>query len=238
MFQVLRYIVQIWSREFNAAKEEGLLADFTLPPVLPIIVHHGERNFSAPVRLGKLIRSVEGFGQHMPDFEGILLDLTRLSEDDLPEEGELYGVFGVMQAIFSKDKVDRMRRIYRKLSPKLHIPHYRDRWLKLCRYLVTSTKITREEFQEVTDQMSDTDVMILSPLCQEWWDGGREEGLEKAREKTVRTLLRILTRRFGDVPDTVRDRLYAIHDLDKLDELEDVAWDCMALEDFEAALMK
>jgi len=50
--------------------------------------------------------------------------------------------------------------------------------------------------------------------------------------------LRILTKRLGDVPFTIRDKLHAIHDLDMLGQLTDVALDCQTLDEFEAALGK
>ena len=71
MLQMLRYIVQIWRREYKAAEVEGRLADFELPPVLPIIIYHGEGGFTAPVKLGKLIRAIEGLMKYQIDFEAI-----------------------------------------------------------------------------------------------------------------------------------------------------------------------
>jgi predicted transposase/invertase (TIGR01784 family) len=68
---------------------------------------------------------------------------------------------------------------------------------------------------------------------------GREEGRDEGREeKAIETLLRILTKRFGDVPPTVRDKLHTIHDLDALGQLTDVALDCQTLTEFEQALNK
>jgi hypothetical protein len=32
MFQLLRYLVQIWAREYKAAEDQERLADFMLPP--------------------------------------------------------------------------------------------------------------------------------------------------------------------------------------------------------------
>ena len=54
-----------------------------LPPILPIIIYHGERKFSATIRFGKLIRPVKGFEKYTLDFESLLLDLTQTDEDAL-----------------------------------------------------------------------------------------------------------------------------------------------------------
>ena len=71
---------------------------------------------------------------------------------------------------------------------------------------------------------------------------GREEGREEERNNwtadKIETLLRILTKRFGDVPPPVRDKLYTIHNLDLLGEITDVALDCRSLDEFEQALGK
>ena len=82
--------------------------------------------------------------------------------------------------------------------------------------------------------MSDTDVATLSPLAQEWM----ATGFEKGRERMIETLLRILTKSFGEVTPTVRDKLHAIHDVDLLGQLTETAWDCQSLTEFEAAMNK
>ena len=92
--------------------------------------------------------------------------------------------------------------------------------------------------------MSDTDVAIISPLFQELMAEGEVIGFEKGIEKErsvwttdkIETLLRILTKRLGDVPSTLCDKLHTIHDLDVLGQLTDVALDCQSLTEFETAL--
>ena len=112
-----------------------------LPPILPIIVYHGERKFTATIRFGKLIRPVKGFEKYMLDFESLLLDLTQTDEDTLPEDLELYCILDVMQAVFRKDIADRMLRISRKLKPKFQDDErYHDRWLKLYSYMRSNSK--------------------------------------------------------------------------------------------------
>jgi len=71
---------------------------------------------------------------------------------------------------------------------------------------------------------------------------GIEKGIEKERNAWTtdkfETLLRILTKRFGDVPPTIREKLHTIQDLDVLGQLTDVALDCQSLDEFEKALNK
>jgi predicted transposase/invertase (TIGR01784 family) len=250
MFQILRYIVLIWQREYHIAKEQGRLAEFMLPPILPIIIYHGERKFNAAIRLGKLIRPMIGFEKYQLDFESMLLDLTQTEENALPKDDlELYCVLAVMQAVFRKDIDERMLRIYKKMQPKFREDkRYFDRWLKLYYYMRSSSKyLYIKDLDEVKSQMSDTDTeVIIPPWIQEsLFDArqkGREEGvalgIEKGIEKGIETLLRILSKNFGVVPLSISEKLRAIHDFDELDQLTDLALDCRSLDEFEKALVK
>jgi predicted transposase/invertase (TIGR01784 family) len=65
---------------------------------------------------------------------------------------------------------------------------------------------------------------------------GEARGIEKGIEKGIETLLRILTKRLGDVPHDLHEKLQTIHDLDVLGELTDVALDCQTLDEFEESL--
>ena len=163
----------------------------------------------------------------MLDFEGVLLDLTLTDENDLPEDLELSCVLAVMQAVFCKDVADRLLRIYKKLKPKLNNPHYQERWIKLLRYMLSSSKyLTEEDVMEVKNQMSDTDeVLTISPFAQTLLARGE-----------ANSIIKILTRNFGELPFAVCDKLYASHDLDVLDRLMDVALDCRSPAEFEQAL--
>ena len=53
---------------------------------------------------------------------------------------------------------------------------------------------------------------------------------------TFEHILRILSRRFGHVPEELAAHLWSIDDQEKLDSLIEVAMDCPDLDDFRAAL--
>ena len=61
----------------------------------------------------------------------------------------------------------------------------------------------------------------------------KREGIQEER---VESLLRILTKRFGQVPQVIIEKLHNINDLDRLVQLTDLSLDCGTLEEFEANL--
>ena len=162
----------MWHREYKAAEVQGRLADFELPPVLPIIIYHGERGFTATVKLGKLICAIEGLTKYQIDFEALLLDLTNFDKTKPPEDLELFAVLAIMQAMFRPDAVKRVMRIYEIIRPKLNdsqsSEQYRKRWTTLLRYMITSSKyFTYDNLKEVTSKMSETVVATISPCALE-----------------------------------------------------------------------
>ena len=84
--------------------------------------------------------------------------------------------------------------------------------------------------------MSDIDVATISPLYKELFAEGKIENEAIGFEKGTETLLRILTKRLGEVPTAVGEKLRALHDLDTLGQLTDVALDCQTLDEFEKTL--
>ena len=70
-------------------------------------------------------------------------------------------------------------------------------------------------------------------------EAAHEKGRDEGREELIGALLRILSKNFGNVPPSIHDKLYAIHDLKALGRLTSVAaLDCQTLDEFEAALNK
>ena len=67
----------------------------------------------------------------------------------------------------------------------------------------------------------------------------REEGITQGIViGKVDIVMKVLSKRFGDVPSTIHEKLHTIHDFDELGQLTDIALDCETLEEFEQALNK
>ena len=157
-----------------------------------------------------------------------MLDLMDFDKTTPPEDLELFAVLAIMQAVFRPDVADRIVRIYQKIKHKLGDSHYRDRWLKILRYAMTSSKyFSKENFIEVTSQMSDTEELTISPFARELLPEGE-----------ANSIIRILTKRISDVPPSIQEKLRSIHDFDVLGQLTDFALDCDTLDEFVKVLEK
>jgi hypothetical protein len=80
-------------------------------------------------------------------------------------------------------------------------------------------------------------IFDMSPTIQKLKaDAAREATFTATVENSRAIILRRLTKRFGPVSNELSERLRSIQDLQKLETLVDVAYDCTDLDTFRASL--
>ena len=244
IFQLAKYVIRIWDRELKLAEKEKRLDAFLFPMVIPVIFHHDESAFTAPTELMTLVRVIQGLEAFTLNMKSILFDVTPLGENELPENIELAAFLMVLQAVFSDDTMQKLLKVLQKLLPHLHLPEVQKDWQDHLYYALVSAKdFSREQCEEIYQKTNETGVVTMSlTLADQLFTEGKAEGREEERNDwmtdKVETLLRILTKRLGEVPPAISDKLHAIHDLDVLGQLTDVALDCQTLDEFEKTLSK
>lgn len=82
VLRLLGYMVRIWDDHVRKHADAG-----QLPPIVPIVVHHSERGWTAPRSLGELF-DLDGelralLGTHIVDFEIVLDDISHVSDGEL-----------------------------------------------------------------------------------------------------------------------------------------------------------
>ena len=75
VFQLLSDIVRIW--------EARLRDRMALCPIVPLVVYHGERGWTAARSLTELVKSPSGLGDYQVEFRFPLLDLSQLSDGEI-----------------------------------------------------------------------------------------------------------------------------------------------------------
>jgi len=82
-YRVLRYMVRIWGRWLRERSDE---APQRLPPILPIVVYHGESEWSAARDFQSLVELPEalvGAAELVPSFRYVLDDLRRAGDEEI-----------------------------------------------------------------------------------------------------------------------------------------------------------
>jgi len=247
IFQLWGYVYMICRREYQAARARGEVnANYRLPPVVAIILHHGESKFQGKTELFDLFLQLPGLEAYLPGLQAILVDLTDIADDDPmlsdPEAPELQVVLMTFKLIFRQDIV-KLKDVLWEMKPYSDDPIMRRLIYATWAYLTNSARHLEQHFELFIDTFEEiTGERVMSPTMTEIWTAqgraeGRVEGWTKGKaEGEARGVLRILARQHGRIPESLSERVLAITDVEKLDRLFDLAFDCATLEEFEKHL--
>lgn len=222
--QLLRYVLRTWDRHL----EQDPAARW-LPPIVPVVVHHGDRPWRAPRSLGELIR-IAGVPPATAAALRLLQPELRLAIDDLasqPEE-ELLARRGTLlhrltllllqevrpaSARDPVELVDRWRDLWRAL--------WRDRdgrtgLLALFSYLAAQLDTAPERLTAAAVRIHEDARTMGKSIADRLREEGIQQGLrigkaegkaEGEREGRVALLMRQLRRRFGAAADACEARV-------------------------------
>ncbi|MDN5301040.1 MAG: hypothetical protein PWQ60_554 [Thermoanaerobacteraceae bacterium] len=186
-YRLLLYMVEIWRSILkDLPKTETERKDFRLPAIIPIVLYNGENNWTVSMNFRKILNGYEIFKQHVLDFEYILIDVNRYSEEELMGLSNLIGaVFLIDQKADIeklKQRLQKLIDVLKKLSPEEFLLF--KTWLKrvIVRGLPEKEK---RGLSEVIEESEEVDEMIynLERALQEEFQKREIIGMEKGMEK-------------------------------------------------------
>ena len=250
IYQISNYVHQLFVQEVAARltdtetkKRKKWPRDFKISPIFPIILYQGSSRFAGKTELSDLFYRLPGIRKFLPRQKALLVDLSAIEDDHLPHDEtapELHAVLLIMKVIFSKNPTIIRRKfsqVLGELKSYAKNPMYRDLIRKLRHYVLWNMKnITEKDCYEIKDEIEgiiEEGDDEMSTFMDIFVEKGRLEGEAKGE---ARAILRTLTRRFQKIPASLKERILAITDLDRLEYLADLAFDCDSLEEFDNAV--
>jgi hypothetical protein len=213
--QIFKYQVREWS------KTHGSLARIRLYPVLPVVFYTGTRRWDCVGRLVDLVEMGAAFESATPAMAPLFINLPVISAEELEAKG---GFFGWVLRLIQQRK-SRPREFQRLLNRVVqHLESMpateRLRWLELLSYVMALVYHAREPsewpgLQNAIEASVQTDEhrQEVFEMRRTIADELKEEGATKALQQT---LIRLLKRRFGDVPDDVTSMIRGTVDPEQL----------------------
>lgn len=110
-YRLLLYQVEIW--RYLLQNEEDALSNrktFQLPPIVPIVLYNGKQKWSAELEFRKLLANESMFGSELLNFEYLLIDVARYTEE------ELLSLSNTIGSVFLLDQTEDQEQLLNRLS--------------------------------------------------------------------------------------------------------------------------
>ncbi len=226
VFRLLVYVVKIWEqylREHPGAQR--------LPAVLPMVLHHSERGWTAPTNLRELIDldhdTFSLCAPHLPTF-GLLLDDISKQEDD-----ELRGramtdlarltLLCLRSLPRSPQPVADLRRWFDLCASVLSAADGTAAFSALARYILFTTETERADLHAFAGELGPKAEEVIMTGAQMLIAEGRAEGRAEGKaEGKAEALLKLLSAKFGTPSEAVVTRVQSAS-IDELDRWFDGA---------------
>ncbi|HEY6330196.1 MAG TPA: Rpn family recombination-promoting nuclease/putative transposase [Blastocatellia bacterium] len=184
-FQLLRYIVRIWEKHSRESKGK-------LPPILPIVLYHGEKEWKVPENLAALIdfEGAEPLREFAPDLKYYLCDLRDYTPEDLRGGVRLQVILLALKYVFGGDTVERLAEIFGLLE---RLPAHELDKVESIRAVLTywakarglKTEDVRRALEMEGQSAVETTMTAIDEWIQEGFDKGVIQGIEQGRQQGI-----------------------------------------------------
>jgi hypothetical protein len=243
VFQLWRCVYRICQQEYDTVEDANrghVPAGYRLPPVIAIVIHHGESRFTGKTELSELFLQLPGIEKYLPKLQAVLFDLNVIADNAIPEDPEVPEmklVLAALKLVFRKDVTTKIAEILEELKPISDDPVFQDFVRAVWCYLVSSAKYMEgyEELQGIVKSVVEVEAM---PTMLEKWSAERkaEWQAEAVVKDRAEMILKTLRRRFNSVPHGIEESVLAMSDPIALESVLEHAIDSKTLDEFATVL--
>lgn len=236
-FQLLKYMIEIWEAKIKKERTNEL------PIVIPLVIYHGSDSWNIKTTLGELITGYKNFPREIqkfiPDYEYLIYDISKYTDEEIKGEAQLRIILTIFRDIFTKDTRSLQKSIFRaveylqELEDKQTGIEYFETFIK---YIFNArVNLTKKDINQIIDEIGKTYpegselVMTLADIFRQ---EGKEEGIQQGeRRKSLNYAIKLLTKKFGKLPEDYKERLnnadteildLIIEEIFSLESLDDV----------------
>ena len=241
-FRLLIYMTAIWLDHFkNCDKNERSKKDYRLPAIMPIVLHNGERNWTASCRFSQMINNAELFGKYVVDFEYALVSVNTLTESKISNSNTL--IDNIFLADKKRTRLDWTDGIA-ELMQRIRAMDTNDlnEWITWFSNVIR--KLNEDERGKLITQLKEGDEKdmcssferLLNKEKAEGWKDGRAEGWKDGKTKGKAEDVIELLEDLGELSDSLKTRIMEQTDLELLKKWLKAAAKAKSLEEFEQAV--
>ena len=239
LLQLMLYLGLTWYKRWTDAGRPQSTKTFRLPLPILVVLYNGKEKWGGELDLKSLVSAVPPeLEPFIPVIRVLFIPLNQFDKKHLPGRPETRAVVESMIRATDGTFVVGLGSV---------IGHFKDstlddRILELIEDIVLYCDWTEDVTPDAVDK-------ILSNVVEGQEDNKMSQAVKQVRKTFERiaresyvaegkseSIIRILNRRFRTVSKPVKERISAIMDIDRLDELTDQALDCQSLAEFAQSL--
>jgi hypothetical protein len=228
LFFVVGHWVKQWQEWDAAGPGRGPLR---LRPILPIVLYTSDRPWGSNRRLADLLdEELEDFHPFAPDWEPVFWNLAEKTVEGLLAGGPWMQFLSLMRA--ANEDIAEFQQLVRTVTERLGALHASDeqRWYDLMRMVMAYVLWKRRPAEHIglrqaieegspghETEVSGMAQTIAEELIEQGWNKGLTQGRTEGALNAYRdSLRRLLTLRFGSVPEDVLRRIDTSTEVDRL----------------------
>ena len=212
-------MVRIWSR-YAADKADRLR---NLPVIVPIVFYHGRHSWKVPQVFGEMVQADEDTALFVPSFRYILHDLATGEQQALSKDAPVRAILSALRYVQRSDEVTHevLIGILRDLPDGSTLEQI------VFQYIVEKYEVPLDDVTAALITAKDDGGKALMGTIAETWQKqgealGHEQGLAEGEargealghekglaEGEAKSLVRLLTKRFGALPEPVAAQIAA-----------------------------
>lgn len=186
-YRLLLYQVEIWRYLLNDDKQaRANRKTFRLPPIVPIVLYNGKKRWSAERQFRKLLNHEQMFGSELLDFEYLLIDVARYTEE------ELLSLSNTIGSVFLLDQTEDQAQLLERLGKLMHtiqqLPDESQQKFVAWMANILLQKLPEDEprIQEfIQNVKGDVSVMGLEKVLDNIKREGKREGKEEVAKRMI-----------------------------------------------------
>ncbi len=213
-FRLLFYMADIWT-DFYKNMDENLRRQkgFRWPPIFPIVLYNGSRNWTAKTSLIELVEQGEVFREFIPNFSYHLVDVSHYDEQKLKNLGNsLAGVFLLEQ---EKNTEEELETTLKEALEILNKEPDELLWKSIIKWVVL--KLKREFPEKASEVLENLDLerntrkeikSMLETMPKKLFtlgeQTGRKLGRQEGRQEGIKeSIIEVLKEKFQEVPEDI-----------------------------------
>ena len=230
IFQLWVYVYLVIQQEYRKVADAGTIpADYRLPPVIAIILHHGESRFTGKTELSELFLKLPGIEKSLPKLQAVLVDLSAIEDEDVPEDPEvpeLKLVLTALKVVFRKDVTTKITEILEELKPLSEDPIIQDIIRTVWHYLVNSATYMEQDYNILYETINSiVEVESMPTMIEKAVATGKAE-----------MVLDAVRKKFKQIPPEIEESVLSMSDPIALKSLLEHVFDSETLDEFAEAL--